>query len=253
MDIWEYYDELMLIDRQYGQEEDLYYIINRVIRETLPEYMTVRDIHNMALPSERVLRELPGRECFTAFGQVPDLVIVDKRFDQSREGQRQYIYGCVEIKKFKNDNSVERIVESLGSSLDTLRIQKRTKLIASKDSNVKKKVTETVIMKNNKPVTDKGEAEVLRELIHFKKMILTDGIRWYYLKIDRAYRKKSREKSMVKDIIKSVIGSDWLIKVEGFSVEKKCDLSGITDNFRAREKYHWKEFNNLYLKKVKWK
>ena len=85
----EYFKELELIQRQYNQEEAYYFI-------------SVRDVHKLIRAND-----FPGRNsCLRGYArQVPDFVILDNDFDESKgEGQSGKVYGCVEIKAFSKEN-----------------------------------------------------------------------------------------------------------------------------------------------------
>ena len=98
----EYFNELELIQRQYNQEEAYYFIINKLIRDSINDKdISVRDVHKLIKAND-----FPGRNRYLRgyAGQVPDFVILDNDFDEKKdekdEKQSGRIYGCVEIKAF---------------------------------------------------------------------------------------------------------------------------------------------------------
>lgn len=99
----EYFKELELIQRQYNQEEAYYFIINKLIRDSIDDKdISVRDVHKLIRAND-----FPGRNsCLRGYArQVPDFVILDNDFDESKgEGQSGKVYGCVEIKAFSKEN-----------------------------------------------------------------------------------------------------------------------------------------------------
>lgn len=99
----EYFKELELIQRQYNQEEAYYFIINKLIRDSINDKdISVRDVHKLIK-----VEDFPGRnECLRGYaGQVPDFVILDKMFDERRNEKKSgRVYGCVEIKPFLLEN-----------------------------------------------------------------------------------------------------------------------------------------------------
>ena len=99
----EYFKELELIQRQYNQEEAYYFIINKLIRDSIDDKdISVRDVHKLIRAND-----FPGRNSYLRgyAGQVPDFVILDNDFDESKgEGQSGKVYGCVEIKPFSLEN-----------------------------------------------------------------------------------------------------------------------------------------------------
>lgn len=95
----EYFKELELIQCQYNQEEAYYFIINKLIRDSINDKdISVRDVHKLIKA-----KDFPGRnEDLRGYdGQVPDFVILANDFNE-REGKDQSgkVYGCVEIKPF---------------------------------------------------------------------------------------------------------------------------------------------------------
>ncbi len=99
----EYFNELELIQRQYNQEEAYYFIINKLIRDSINDKdISVRDVHKLIRAND-----FPGRNsCLRGYaGQVPDFVILDKMFDERRNEKKSgRVYGCVEIKPFSLEN-----------------------------------------------------------------------------------------------------------------------------------------------------
>lgn len=94
---------LELIQRQYNQEEAYYFIINKLIRDSIDDKdISVRDVHKLIRA-----KDFPGRNSYLRgyAGQVPDFVILHNDFEESKgEGQSGKVYGCVEIKAFSKEN-----------------------------------------------------------------------------------------------------------------------------------------------------
>ena len=107
----EYFNELELIQRQYNQEEAYYFIINKLIRDSINDKdISVRDVHKLIKA-----KDFPERNRYLRGydGQVSDFVILRNDFkekkDEKDEDQSDRVYGCVEIKPFskskgKKDN-----------------------------------------------------------------------------------------------------------------------------------------------------
>lgn len=107
----EYFNELELIQRQYNQEEAYYFIINKLIRDSIDDKdISVRDVHKLIKA-----KDFPERNRYLRGydGQVSDFVILRNDFkekkDEKDEDQSDRVYGCVEIKPFskskgKKDN-----------------------------------------------------------------------------------------------------------------------------------------------------
>ena len=118
MTLEQYMRELWLMDKQYGQEEELYPLINMLLRDGVnTENLSIRDVHK----SERIKadnnKNVKSRKYIDGFGSFPDLAIFDESFpDFSGENLQeenivsnlQKIYGCVEAKcNKKNPEQIE--------------------------------------------------------------------------------------------------------------------------------------------------
>ena len=118
----EYFNELELIQRQYNQDEAYYFIINKLIRDSIDDKdISVRDVHKLIKA-----KDFPGRNRYLRgyAGQVPDFVILHNDFEESKgEGQSGKVYGCVEIKPFSLENK----------KLDRNYIQPIKKLLKNKE------------------------------------------------------------------------------------------------------------------------
>ena len=105
----EYFKELELIQRQYNQEEAYYFIINKLIRDSIDDKdISVRDVHKVSTLTGKNAKKLSGRNkhLIGYDGQAPDFVILNNDFDESKgEGQSGKVYGCVEIKAFSKENA----------------------------------------------------------------------------------------------------------------------------------------------------
>lgn len=104
----EYFNELELIQRQYNQEEAYYYIINKLIRDSIDDKdISVRDVHDL----KKKAMNFPGRNsCLRGYDdQVPEFVILHNDFEEKKdekdEKQSGKVYGCVEIKPFSGANT----------------------------------------------------------------------------------------------------------------------------------------------------
>lgn len=113
---------LELIQRQYNQEEAYYFIINKLIRDSIDNKdISVRDVHKVIKA-----KDFPERNRYLRgyAGQVPDFVILHNDFEESKgEGQSGKVYGCVEIKAFSKENK----------KLDRKYIQPIKKLLKNKE------------------------------------------------------------------------------------------------------------------------
>ena len=102
MTLEEYMRELVLMSRQYGQEEELYPLINMLLRENdNVRHLSVRDVHNKGSKGTR-------KKIIRGYGTFPDLAIMDEKLylslkDKEIETEKQMLYGCVESKLFNSN------------------------------------------------------------------------------------------------------------------------------------------------------
>ena len=255
MNIEEYADELRLIKKQYGQEEDLYFIINALIRQSLPKHMTVRDIHNAQKADNTAF---PAREHFRKYGQAPDLVILDKEFDQTKEsGQGKYVYGCVEIKNFiKAERNGKRIIIINKIKENTEKFIKHSDvLLPIKSRKLKKAVTESIKsgetafktdfsikrirkirMSKDKKLTSDVEYKVIngqekeekllkqivKEIKGYRRVIYTDGLEWVYFELlkDKESKEEKIRVQVLCEFTEDIIKAEKINEKDRKSFEK---------------------------------
>ena len=108
MTLEQYMRELWLMDKQYGQEEELYPLINMLLRDGAnTENLSIRDVHK----GESAKND-KSRKYIDGFGSFPDIAIFDESFpdlsDENIVSNLQKIYGCVEAKcNEKNPKQIE--------------------------------------------------------------------------------------------------------------------------------------------------
>lgn len=113
MTLEEYMRELILMSRQYGQEEELYPLINMLLRENAKVGdLSVRDVHNKGSRGVR-------KKIFRGYASYPDLAIVSENLnlelaeDSLDLSELKKLYGCVEAKIFNsNYNNKEKDAEN---------------------------------------------------------------------------------------------------------------------------------------------
>ena len=104
MTLEQYMRELWLMNKQYGQEIELYPLINMLLRaDEDMKNLSIRDVHNGRKTVKR-----DHRKYIDGFGSFPDLAIFDESFPNLSEknspeeenivSNLQKIYGCVEVK-----------------------------------------------------------------------------------------------------------------------------------------------------------
>lgn len=138
----EYFKELELIQRQYNQEEAYYFIINKLIRDSIDDKdISVRDVHDVHTLKGKNEKKFSGRnEYLIGYdGQAPDFVILHNDFDESKgEGK---VYGCVEIKAFSKakrkggkdtQNLYEDYIRTIKEWLENKELVEKVKVVHKK-------------------------------------------------------------------------------------------------------------------------
>lgn len=229
MTLEEYMRELILMDKQYGQEEELYPLINMLLRENdNVKYLSVRDVH-------RSRGKGMVREMLYGYASFPDLAILDEdcdlRFDKcgnlrqyiemrnsrikkkddkwtaEREAyfnrieedekktvgtQAEYMYGCVEIKKYYEPLEIEEIdKESVKICLETQEENQKSEYILKIKDSIEEQVYKVYKVYNSEgKISNFGQ--LVGELLWYGKVLYTNGIVWKYLEIEKSVRDKIR-------------------------------------------------------------
>ena len=200
MTLEQYMRELWLMDKQYGQEEELYPLINMLLRDGAnTENLSIRDVHNAKRFCEKSLRKY-----INGFGGYPDLAIWNEQFGEKEDEKviLNRIYGCVEVKSnIKNPEQVEGEVEvkieleqEKNSEQDEVKIVAENKLEQPKQKNY-------FIKRNNKKIylnyANTGNATVegqfLGELLWYGKVLYTDGLIWKYYKLSKPFLRENSD------------------------------------------------------------
>ena len=192
MTLEQYMRELWLMDKQYGQEEELYPLINMLLRDGAnTEKLSIRDVHNAKRFCEKSLRKY-----INGFGGYPDLAIWNEQFGEKEDEKviLNRIYGCVEVKSnIKNPEQVEgevkvkiELEQEKNSEQDEVKIVAENKLDQPKQKNY-------FIKRNNKKIylnyANTGNATVegqfLGELFWYGKVLYTNGVIWKYYTLSK--------------------------------------------------------------------
>lgn len=81
MTLEQYMRELWLMDKQYGQEEELYPLINMLLRDGVnAENLSIRDVHKSQRIKADNNKNVKSRKYIDGFGSFPDLAIFDESF-----------------------------------------------------------------------------------------------------------------------------------------------------------------------------
>lgn len=192
MTLEQYMRELWLMDKQYGQEEELYPLINMLLRDGAnTEKLSIRDVHNAKRFCGKSLRKY-----INGFGGYPDLAIWNEQFGEKEDEKviLNRIYGCVEVKSnIKNPEQVEgevkvkiELEQEKNSEQDEVKIVAENKLEQPKQKNY-------FIKRNNKKIylnyANTGNATVegqfLGELFWYGKVLYTNGVIWKYYTLSK--------------------------------------------------------------------
>ena len=104
MTLEQYMREPWLMDKQYGQEEELYPLINMLLRDGVnTENLSIRDVHKSQRIKADNNKNVKSRKYIDGFGSFPDLAIFDESFPDLSDEENivsnlKKIYGCVEAK-----------------------------------------------------------------------------------------------------------------------------------------------------------
>lgn len=179
MTLEQYMRELWLMDKQYGQEEELYPLINMLLRDGVnTENLSIRDVNK----SERIKadnnKNVKSRKYIDGFGSFPDLAIFDESFPDLSDEENivsnlKKIYGCVEAKCIGKD-----LIEFL--DLNT------TEMICEKNEEDNwigyyGKKNKIILNKSKGGANDAGQ--LLGELLWYGKVLYTNGVIWKYYKL----------------------------------------------------------------------
>ncbi len=180
MKLNEYMHEMNLIMKQNPIENDMYYIIQRLMREgNNLKKLSLRDV-------DRRQNTERGR-VFYGIASVPDFVILDEEFENSEDWHKnvKLVYGCVEIKKFDEEISgIKEILEKI----------------------------------RNRNTLERNEAQLLGEILWYRKVLYTNGnewkfFRWEVKEVDWEKVKSFAEKEYKNDTENKRI-SEWYLKPE---------------------------------------
>ncbi len=162
MSLKDYFKELDLMDKQYGQEEELYPLVNMILRANCnfeKEGLSLRDVHQSKGGKKR-------KRLLNGYKHRPDLVILDEIYEPDNDKEldmQSKMYAAIEV---KTNNS-------------------KHKYTAFLDGN---------------DTEDVGDNQVLGQLSWYGKVIYTNGLCWQYLKLNGKPKKaKLDEKGRVID------------------------------------------------------
>ena len=242
----EYMEELNLMKKQYGQEEELYPLINIMLRKWGNlEGCSIRAVDNgKYAQKDKKRKELPGRAYLGKYCAFPDIAILDKKFDAAKrvleedekvkyekengkyENPLDYIYGCVEAKKFW-----EKLLEIREGENLKLKIEDVDIICLVPHSNSAKYHYEFVMKEENGDVkTKECEDFYDKKCKHYVSLSNKETLKNLVSESTKAELKRhdARVKN-VKELNEIIDGNDFLVKRNKGIKVKICDtyLSNI--------------------------
>lgn len=228
MTLEQYMRELWLMKKQYGQEIELYPLINMLLREYVnTERLSIRDVHN-----GRKTVKLDRRKYIDGFGSFPDLAIFDENFPEGQEPKNgentilKNIYGCVEAKptdskliKCLDHNTMEiGYKEEENDNYVQINIVKE-EINYYVQINTKEG---TLLNKSDGSATPAGQ--LLGELLWYGKVLYTNGVIWKYYALSKESEEKIngiRKNWIIADKNEGATSPDGKDKKKNWKKERK--------------------------------
>lgn len=198
MTLEQYMRELWLMDKQYGQEEELYPLINMLLRDGVnTENLSIRDVHKSQRIKADNNKNVKSRKYIDGFGSFPDLAIFDESFPDLSDEENivsnlKKIYGCVEAKCIGKD-----LIEFLDLNATEIICEKN-----EEDNWIGYYGKKNKIILNEAKGRANDAGQLLGELLWYGKVLYTNGVIWKYYKLSE----KSEE--IINAIRKEWISAD---------------------------------------------
>ena len=185
MTLEQYMRELWLMDKQYGQEEELYPLINTLLRDGAnTEKLSIRDVHKgQRIKTENKNMNVEQRKYIDGFGSFPDLAIFDESFPEKEniDSNLQKIYGCVEAKCISQE-----LIECLDLNTIEIICEENKKNNENEEIswiNYYVKKNKTLLNESGGKAKDAGQ--LLGELLWYGKVLYTNGVIWKYYTLSK--------------------------------------------------------------------
>ena len=179
MTLEQYMRELWLMDKQYGQEEELYPLINMLLRDGVnTENLSIRDVNKSGRIQAENNKNVMSRKYIDGFGSFPDLAIFDESFPDLSDEENivsnlKKIYGCVEAKCIGKD-----LIEFLDLNTTEIICEKN-----EEDNWIGYYGKKNKIILNNSKGGANDAGQLLGELLWYGKVLYTNGVIWKYYKL----------------------------------------------------------------------
>jgi hypothetical protein len=186
------------MDKQYGQEEELYPLINMLLRDGVnTENLSIRDVHKSQRIKADNNKNVKSRKYIDGFGSFPDLAIFDESFPDLSDEENivsnlKKIYGCVEAKCIGKD-----LIEFLDLNTTEIICEKN-----EEDNWIGYYGKKNKIILNEAKGRANDAGQLLGELLWYGKVLYTNGVIWKYYKLSE----KSEE--IINAIRKEWISAD---------------------------------------------
>ncbi|UDM80396.1 hypothetical protein [Vagococcus fluvialis] len=198
MNLAEYNEELKATFQQNNTEFDMYIYLSEIIKKYgRLEGLSLRNVSN---------RQLTERgKIFYGLTSVPDLAILNKRFDNSDNDKGSLInlkdlYGCIEIKIFNNDNKYKPLYSSINKVFQSF-----YRIEGVSNDKSKNLIQDNVNTEIN---------QLIGEVLWYRKVLYTNGIEWKYLEL------QCKDEEYLREITK-VVETEFKIYEKKSKDEKK--------------------------------
>ena len=264
MTLQEYVRELILMDRQYGQEEELYPLINMLLRENdNVRHLSIRDVH---ASQGAVYR----KNMLYGYASKPDLAILSEDYDPDVLIEFNEISKINEFfKTYKKnlpdkENTLQRLSNEILKTKDTL---KEVANLMLGCVEAKTEINLSILEKEKVSISELP-TQLSGELLWYGKVLYTDGFKWYYLEIPEEDKKEIRNEffngSYHLDNIKTehICVEIGHLKLYEIKNKKRTliinDLAELNKRFyeKVEKTYEWeKEWNRLKynLASINWR
>lgn len=228
MTLEQYMREIWLMNKQYGQEEELYPLINMLLRDGAnTEKLSIRDVRKGQRIKEENKKHVESRKYIDGFGSFPDLAIFGERFPEGQEpknGEKaentilKNIYGCVEAKCIDSELIDSKLLKCLDHNIMKIGPRKENPKEEEKDYYVqiytgKAENNYYVQINTEKGISlmdDQGKGandagQLLGELLWYGKVLYTNGLIWKYYKLSELEELEKNQETI------NDIRGEWII------------------------------------------
>ncbi|MBO4396498.1 MAG: hypothetical protein J5819_09155 [Eubacterium sp.] len=225
MTLEEYMRELLLMRKQYGQEEELYPLINILLRENdNVKHLSVRHVADAPGKPGVNKGKIVGANTYLLYGyaSMPDLVIFDENCDLLIGGEPQKdiilkqidnMYGCVEAKIVASSHPVDDI--------------------KGENESVKPEECNSAL------------GQLIGELLWYGRVLYTNGLVWKYLELKSVEYKRNDELITVDDKRKNGVDAQ-----KRFLLNELLDVNEYNNESRNFSFEEWSK-NFYWINSVK--